>query len=250
MINFDFLKILEISVSVLSTLVTIVYPFFIQKYFFKKVRQKVVRSLFLCEKFLNFLNIWEEDKQFKKEIKILTSSLILWAFLLSITFYAKSNFAPIITLSTFFVLPFFILIFVFVFPIIFEFKFSILIKPLKILINAFYFLVMAGVVASYFTLYLTGNHLMFLLFFLIVYASMGSLVVPYRYIREFNKDKIKKKLSKKIKNSPTFQIFTSINHLSKISGKILDFYDDDFLVIKTYNKTIFIPWEKIETIEC
>jgi len=76
MINFDFLKILEISISVLSTLVTIVYPFFIQKYFFKKVRQKVVRSLFLCEKFLNFLNIWEEDKQFKKEIKILTSLLI------------------------------------------------------------------------------------------------------------------------------------------------------------------------------
>lgn len=49
-----------------------------------------------------------------------------------------------------------------------------------------------------------------------------------------NNLKIKKKLSKKIKNSPTFQIFTSINHLSKISGRILDFYDDDFLVGDIY----------------
>jgi len=152
-------------------------------------------------------------------------------------------------LYTFFVLVFFIPIIV-GFSMIFKFKFSeFWFKRLKNWISAFYWLVIAGIVASYFTFYLIGNYQIFLLSILIWYSSMATLVLPYKYISEFNKDKIKKKLSKDIKNSPTFQIFTSINHLSKISGRILDFYSNDFLVIKTHKKTIIIPWEKIDAIE-
>jgi len=54
MTNFDFLKILEILILFFSALIVPFCSFYLQIYFLKRARQKIVKALFLCEKFLNF----------------------------------------------------------------------------------------------------------------------------------------------------------------------------------------------------
>lgn len=234
------LNIAGIALPVIATLIVPVISLFMSNSISYSMRKKVAKFLFSRPAFIKFLSLKklqkEDNKYYEKMIWAVIAAMIIGIFI------AFANISIEALIITFFLSQF--LGFG-------SFLIQTSLSNSSRLVNFYknyriilYAATITGLISLYISLKdsLIGIIIFLILFYIPIIYDNFTMKEVIRYKRE----KIMNKL-RNIEKSPEITVSTLSE---KISGKIKDPYDKEFLLLNRDNRDIMILWEDIKLIEC
>ncbi len=201
-----------------------------------KEHKKILNALLECEKFRDFLESVER--------KALPSTRLLF----TITTIVSISAIILFKIISFDALVFFSLsLLMFLISVMFGFCRALLNNEKFLYLHIVYVFILFFLFT--FLFYTSLRPQIFIVSLIFVIASLFITVLNGR---EIVKNLIKQKLKECISFSPVIEIHTTLSHLPKIQGKVLNIFNKDFIVlmdVKT-KQTIVLPWNKIEALRC
>jgi hypothetical protein len=210
------------------------------------MRKKVRKFLYFCPRFKEFIGL---DALFKESDKYSNFVYLFLLIALGLMIYVYPN-PSLMFLSWLYsvLLTGIFLVVSIIFLVLLTRKASkTLIKIYNIYRGIVYSILAVGLVSS--MILAQGNFPLIILSLVYFYVPIFFDFRAMTRVGEFINKNINHKLQTDIRNSPRVTIFTS-RETEKISGKIKDLFNEEFLILQEGNKDIMIPWTEIKFIEC